>query len=94
MSAKQLTIIVVAILIGTTLGASIIAFGPDYLEYRAQQELDERTICSDYRIDYRRFTRHLYDKDPNTELAAKQALRDIEEDRQLAGCTHASRYVE
>jgi len=94
MSTKQLSIIVGAILVGTTLGASIIAFGPDYLEYRAQKERDERTVCSDYRIDYRRFDKLSHHEDPNTWYEAKQILKEIEERRQLDGCTHARRYVE
>ena len=93
MSTKQLSIIVLAILVGTTLGASIIAFGPDYLEYRAQKERDEQFACRWYRMDYKR-SRERVESGDDTYGNARDNLRELEEDRLLDGCTHARRYVD
>jgi hypothetical protein len=87
MSTKQLSIIVGAILIG----AAMIAFGPYYLEYRAQNAIDTRSDCVRYRSEYaaRRGARHA---DPDILPTVMRTLRELEADRRVKGCTHAERY--
>jgi len=94
-STKQLSIIVGAILIGTTLGASIIASGPDYLEQRAQKERDESLICQQYRLTHDHFSTSLRThNDPRMDAFNRSQLKELEADRVIKGCTHNDRYVD
>jgi hypothetical protein len=80
MSTKQLCIIVGAILIG----AAMIAFGPHYLDTRAQKERDKSSVC----VDYRQRNNAAEYMDRNG-LPNKEWKKETERRRVAGGCSIA-----